>query len=171
MYSLLLSLYLLFIIINLKSFIFARSWICEPFILPQAHRETDRFLTDSGVQLEQTNFHFHRVELSSQIKSTLFFWREPRQWKRCPWHCVWVFGWHNHTSKKRKRDSYPQPVTLRGNSSDVRWNSMKCNIKKSWEVRTDSPHWRMWNDSLLFPSCVPCVRFFIRTWTLSTTSE
>jgi len=36
----------------------------------QAHRETDRFLTASGVQLEQTNyFHFLRTAFSSQLKS------------------------------------------------------------------------------------------------------
>ncbi len=35
----------------------------------QAHRETDRFLTASGVQLAQTNFHFRRAAFSSQLKS------------------------------------------------------------------------------------------------------
>jgi hypothetical protein len=33
------------------------------------HRETDRFLAASGVQLAQTNFHFHRTAFSSQLKS------------------------------------------------------------------------------------------------------
>ena len=38
----------------------------------QAHRETDRFFTASGVQLAQSNrgwFHFRRVAFSSQLKS------------------------------------------------------------------------------------------------------
>ena len=35
----------------------------------QSHRETDRFLATSGVQLAQTNFHFRRAAFSSQIKS------------------------------------------------------------------------------------------------------
>ena len=35
----------------------------------QDHRETDRFLASSGVQLVQTNFHFLRVVFSSQLKS------------------------------------------------------------------------------------------------------
>jgi hypothetical protein len=30
----------------------------------QAHRETDRFLAASGVQLAQTNFHFRRAAFS-----------------------------------------------------------------------------------------------------------
>jgi hypothetical protein len=37
----------------------------------QAHRETDRFFTDSGVQLTETNsglFHFHRTTFSSPLK-------------------------------------------------------------------------------------------------------
>ena len=38
----------------------------------QAHRETDRFFTDSGVQLlESTNglFHFHHTTFSSELKT------------------------------------------------------------------------------------------------------
>jgi hypothetical protein len=38
----------------------------------QAHRETDRFFTASGVQLAQTNrtqFHYRRTAFSSQLKS------------------------------------------------------------------------------------------------------
>jgi hypothetical protein len=38
----------------------------------QTHRETDRFFTDSGVQLPQTDrdqFHFRRAAFSSQFKS------------------------------------------------------------------------------------------------------
>ena len=35
----------------------------------QAHRETDRFLSGSGVQLAQSHFHFRRTALSSQLKS------------------------------------------------------------------------------------------------------
>ena len=38
----------------------------------QAHRETDRFFSASGVQLEQTDrvqFHYHRAAVSSQVKS------------------------------------------------------------------------------------------------------
>ena len=38
-----------------------------PFL--QAHRETDRFLADSGVQVAQSTFHFRRAAFSSQIKS------------------------------------------------------------------------------------------------------
>ena len=38
-------------------------------IFLQAHRETDRFLTASGFQLVQTNFHFLRTVFSSQFKS------------------------------------------------------------------------------------------------------
>jgi hypothetical protein len=37
----------------------------------QAHRETDRFLAASGVQLTQTNFHFLRTAFSSQLRSTV----------------------------------------------------------------------------------------------------
>jgi hypothetical protein len=33
----------------------------------QAHRETDRFLTASGVQLAQKHFHFRRAAFSSQL--------------------------------------------------------------------------------------------------------
>ena len=32
----------------------------------QDHRETDRFLAASGVQVTETNFHFRRVAFSSQ---------------------------------------------------------------------------------------------------------
>jgi hypothetical protein len=35
----------------------------------QAHRQTHRFLAASGVQLAQTNFHFHRAAFSSQLES------------------------------------------------------------------------------------------------------
>ena len=35
----------------------------------QAPRETDRFLTTSGVHLASTNFHFRRSPFSSQLKS------------------------------------------------------------------------------------------------------
>jgi hypothetical protein len=35
----------------------------------EAHRETDRFLAASEVQLTQTNFHFRRVVFSSHLKS------------------------------------------------------------------------------------------------------
>ena len=35
----------------------------------QAHRETDRFLTASGVQLAQSHFHYRRAAFSSQLKS------------------------------------------------------------------------------------------------------
>jgi hypothetical protein len=39
----------------------------------QAHRETDRFFTSSGVQLAQTNpsgqFHFRRAAFASMIES------------------------------------------------------------------------------------------------------
>ena len=35
----------------------------------QTHRETDRFLADSGVRLAQTNFHVRHVVFSSQFKS------------------------------------------------------------------------------------------------------
>ena len=35
----------------------------------QTHRETDRFLAESGVYLEQTNFHFRRVAFSSHLKA------------------------------------------------------------------------------------------------------
>ena len=38
----------------------------------QSHRETDRFLTGSGVHLAQSNsglFHFHRTVVSVQLKS------------------------------------------------------------------------------------------------------
>ena len=35
----------------------------------QAHRETDRFLAATGVQLAQTNHHFRRAAFSSQLKS------------------------------------------------------------------------------------------------------
>ena len=35
----------------------------------QAHRETDRFLAASGVQLAQTNHHFRRAAFSSKLKS------------------------------------------------------------------------------------------------------
>ena len=35
----------------------------------QTLRETDRFLTASGVQIVQTNFHFRRAVFSSQLKS------------------------------------------------------------------------------------------------------
>ena len=35
----------------------------------QDHREIDRFLAASGVQLAQTNFHFRRAAFSSQLKS------------------------------------------------------------------------------------------------------
>ncbi len=44
-------------------------WMCAPSLL-KTHRETDRFLEGSGVQLPQTNFHFRREVFSSQIKST-----------------------------------------------------------------------------------------------------
>ena len=39
------------------------------FYFWQAHRETNRVLVASEVQLAQTNFHFRRTEFSSQIKS------------------------------------------------------------------------------------------------------
>jgi formylmethanofuran dehydrogenase subunit E-like metal-binding protein len=35
----------------------------------QDHRETDLFLTSSGVHLEQTNFHFRRAAFFSHLKS------------------------------------------------------------------------------------------------------
>ena len=35
----------------------------------QAHRETDRFLSASGVQLAQSHFHFRCAAFSSQLKS------------------------------------------------------------------------------------------------------
>ena len=35
----------------------------------QAHRETDRFLAASGVQLAQSTFHYRRAAFSSQLKS------------------------------------------------------------------------------------------------------
>ncbi len=35
----------------------------------QAHRETDRFLPASGVQLDHTNFHFRCAAFSSHLKS------------------------------------------------------------------------------------------------------
>ena len=42
-------------------------FVCLLFL--QTHRETDRFLAASGVQLAQTNFHFRRTTFSSQLKS------------------------------------------------------------------------------------------------------
>ena len=41
--------------------------LCLLFL--QTHRDTDRFLAASGVQLEQANFHFRCTVLSSQLKS------------------------------------------------------------------------------------------------------
>ena len=43
-------------------------------LLLQAHRETDRFFTSSGVHLPQHHrgqFHYHRVVFSSQLKSKI----------------------------------------------------------------------------------------------------
>ena len=40
----------------------------------QAHRETDRFFSDSGVQLPHSTsgqFHYHRPAFSSQLKSKI----------------------------------------------------------------------------------------------------
>ena len=42
-------------------------FVCLLFL--QAHRETDRFLAASGVQLAQTSFHFRHAAFSSQLKS------------------------------------------------------------------------------------------------------
>ena len=42
------------------------------FLFLQAHRETDRFFTDSGVQLKQSTsdlYHYKRVVFSSQLRS------------------------------------------------------------------------------------------------------
>ena len=46
-------------------------WQCEfvYLLFLQSHRESDLFLGVSGVQLVQTNFHFHHVTFSSQLKS------------------------------------------------------------------------------------------------------
>ena len=41
--------------------------VCLPFL--QTHRETDHFLSASGVHLTQTNFHCHHAAFSSQLKS------------------------------------------------------------------------------------------------------
>ena len=41
-------------------------FVCLLFL--QTHRETDLFLAASGVQLTQTNFHYHRSTFSSQLK-------------------------------------------------------------------------------------------------------
>jgi hypothetical protein len=38
-------------------------------LILQSHRETDRFLAPSGVQVAQTNFHFRRSVFISQLKS------------------------------------------------------------------------------------------------------
>ena len=46
---------------------FHGEFVSLPFL--QAHRETDRFLADSGVQLAQTNFHFRHMVFSSHLKS------------------------------------------------------------------------------------------------------
>jgi hypothetical protein len=40
-----------------------------PLLFLQDHRETDLFLTSSGVHLEQTNFHFRRAAFFSHLKS------------------------------------------------------------------------------------------------------
>ena len=42
-------------------------FVCLLFL--QDHRETDRFLPDSGVQVAQSTFYFRRVTFSSQLKS------------------------------------------------------------------------------------------------------
>ena len=42
-------------------------FVCLLFL--QAHRETDRFIAASGVQLAETKFHFRRAAFSSQLKS------------------------------------------------------------------------------------------------------
>jgi len=47
-------------------------FVCLLFL--QSHRETDRFFTDSGVQLPHSTsgqFHYHRSVFSSQIKSKI----------------------------------------------------------------------------------------------------
>ena len=41
-------------------------FVCLLFL--QAHRETDRFLSTSGVHLAQSHFHFRRVVFSSHLK-------------------------------------------------------------------------------------------------------
>ena len=57
--------------ISFMSAIASTSWrlhgefVCLLFL--QAHRETDRFLTASGVQLAQKHFHFRRAAFSSQL--------------------------------------------------------------------------------------------------------
>ena len=38
-------------------------------LLVRDHRETDRFLSDSGVHLEQSHFQFRLVVFSSHLKS------------------------------------------------------------------------------------------------------
>jgi hypothetical protein len=47
--------------------------LCElvRLLFLQAHRETDRFLAASGVQLAQSHFHYRRAAFSSQLKSKL----------------------------------------------------------------------------------------------------
>ena len=42
---------------------------CVRFLFWQTHRETDRFLAASGVQLAQSHFHYRRAAFSSQFKS------------------------------------------------------------------------------------------------------
>ena len=42
-------------------------FVCLLFL--QDHRETDYFLTGSGVHLEESHFHFHRSVFSSHLKS------------------------------------------------------------------------------------------------------
>jgi hypothetical protein len=46
-----------------------KSYLYVFYFKLQAHRETDRFLATSGVQLAQTNFHFRRAAFSSQLKA------------------------------------------------------------------------------------------------------
>jgi hypothetical protein len=52
---------------------------CElcSFYFYRLTRETDRFLTGSGVKLPLTNFHFHRTAFSSHLKSKVG--KHPRQ--------------------------------------------------------------------------------------------